>query len=600
MELGIGIPSFIIVNPFGRYGFFLSYIVLIIGVIPYVLYRLYKSTQGKNTVFQLSNDSLSYLYTRAFQFRFEERSRSMLETYAVIPEHKDITFTPLQQEELLTHLHTLQDPKKPRIFFTVGTKVDKEGRPIPNSQFDTVPFPARFKVILLYAYINRIEFRDPELYTKAEQLTRYLNSAVKFNVKLGEEQQHKTQIESGIPGNKSNDARVRWLDLSVAGLRMSASIIQRLPQQESSFLQIFTDEEAKRVGNKKRNRELGDLLRNTAPQELDALFTETIGPKSLPRRTELDRILQELPLLDVTFKVGVLKNPQSDEVDPRVFVGDVVTIVTEIRHRGLKDEDAVPPVYAPHYGKELIEEWHMFYLDNHNKLFPIGEDMQGPDNNHQFPVYRDFYQYFTTTKGCTVIKTQFRANLAKKYSLKALLLSPYYMGLDVETPLYSFEIHSEEEKEKYKAAKRAAELEAEANNTDDNGTKVYRSLAHLGIPDDDGYDSDEEEEEPKQKIESIEKQLLGGRQFTKDYDDLSDYEQEDYQADHADTTNGESSNIGTNNSNSGSNSSNPVLKGTNPSTSFSKTEEEEDDDWKVGIFNRAAKAKKNQTSNKTK
>ena len=591
MELGIGIPSFIIVNPFGRYTFFSFYILLIIGAIPYFLYRLYKSTQGKNAFFQLSNNSISYLYARAFQFRFEERSRSLLESYAVIPEHNDITFTELQQQELFNHLQVLQDPKKPRIFFTVGTKIDKEGRPIPGSQFDTVPFPARFKVILLYAYINRIEFRDPELYIKAEKLTRYLNSAIKFNVKLGEEQQHKTQIELGIPGNKSNDARVRWLDLSIAALRMSANIIQRIPQQESTLLQIFTTEEAKKVLSKKRNRELGDLLRNTDPKELDSVFTETIGPITSPRRKELDNIIKDLPLLDVNIKVGVLKDPESEEVDPRIFVGDIVTIITEIRHRGIKDDDKVPPVYAPFFDRELTEEWHMFYLDNQDKLFPIGEHMQGPDENRRFPVYRDFYQHFITDKGLKTIKTQFMAELPKKYSMKALVMSPFYMGLDVETPLFTFEIHSAEEKEKYVAAKQAAILEEENSSTQPPSRK---SLAHLGIPDDDDYDSDEEDEEeqPQQKKESIEKQLLGGRQYIKDEDDLSDYEREDTNTSTTDAN--ALASMGSTASSANALQSNPVLKTgpqfnspTLPSTIVNNNDD--DDDWKVGIFRKDAK-----------
>ncbi len=433
LEVAIGLPT-VLLHPELRYLFLGVYIIILVVAVPWIMRRVWRANKGK-TSFGLLQPSLDWTAQRTRGVPLEHREKFLPETLSGIMELRATPFKDAQIMELAEVERRLRaDPKKPRLFASMTESRDQQGRPVPGSQ-RPMPPPICYNNIIVHAHLARIKLVDP---VNREVLRRVMDNFlpfIRFVILLGKDMQHEIQCVLANPAyaNKIPDnARIPWIAHTYTALAFSARFIHQLDDDDSSLRQVFTADETKGILARKRNRTLRGLLVEP-PTELDSVLTEVIGPKSgasAARRAQVDTLLRDLPVLEAsaTFAVQLPAVPgeEGEKTTDKIYVGDTITLTVTLRHLNIADGDAVPPVYAPNWPKEIKEEWHVLILDEKGNPFHLTPAIKGG------PL---FYERCKPAKGLHVFKATLPALAAETFNYKVRVMSPVYAGLDVETPL---------------------------------------------------------------------------------------------------------------------------------------------------------------------
>jgi len=264
-----------------------------------------------------------------------------------------------------------------------------------------------------------------------------------------------------------------WFFTAQAMIEFRRSLVQALDIKSSQLLQIphFTEEHLKHCHRGKNAVSSLNEFLSKDPESRKGLAK--MEPNQI---ADIEEFCQHVSDIELKAKIEV-----EDEGD--IVVGDVATVVCQLRRKNLKENEAMGPVHAPLFPEPKFEEWWLFLVE----ATPSTRIITFEKIRDCGPVAEE--------------KLRFQVSRPGKHSLVLHALCDSYAGIDQKFDL-NFNALQEDE------VKREVFVHPEDEDLDLQPTLFQQFMGELNHEE----ESEEEEEEDSKKRSKVKAQdrKLGG------------------------------------------------------------------------------------------
>eukprot|EP00602_Paraphysomonas_sp_CaronLab_P011137 CAMPEP_0185040402 /NCGR_PEP_ID=MMETSP1103-20130426/38433_1 /TAXON_ID=36769 /ORGANISM="Paraphysomonas bandaiensis, Strain Caron Lab Isolate" /LENGTH=583 /DNA_ID=CAMNT_0027579695 /DNA_START=292 /DNA_END=2043 /DNA_ORIENTATION=+ len=497
LEVSIGLPTAILENPKVVLVLYLIAMVIVIPVGVGLWYANSKQYGEKNIKYET--------YSLFYQLLTEgTRIKMMPEVLSTAVECRDLHQTDWPREEVTKFYGKLLASKQMQ-----KAKIDHPTMLQTN--------------LLLHAHVLRL---DSDI---TPVMRKQLDSILQVSPEL-------------VEGMIAIAHQKRYLQTTIATIKFSQCLIQRLWHTDSSLLQLphFTEAEVKGASRKGQVKFLRDYL-NLPDEEKRGL-----AKVSDEERNDILVACNEIiPRLSVNYKLFVEEDEEEEEAPEevnedesnedesllkyksvaaaaaaisgeRIYEKDVVTLRVILTRENVPEGEVAPPVHAPYFPRPLRETWWVVLTDK-PKADPRKKGSEPRAN---------MYAVEKISKQDRVVQHEIRfgaPDKAGKYQLELNVYSGCYMGLD-QTVEIEFEVFPATELPEYVPHPEDVQL--------DNEASLFEQMLVSNLDEEESSDEDESDDEDVASMTAAQRKRRQKKQAAKatdkaESDDGSDDGSED-------------------------------------------------------------------------
>lgn len=290
----------------------------------------------------------------------------------------------------------------------------------------------------------------------------------------------------------------KWIDVSLAVIRLSQCLVQAIWTNTDSFAQLpfFTEKEIKTLKNNCKAKTLGEFL---ALEESERVKAINASLKDAEERSEVMKAIALLPQMKVETKLFVEEDEEEEEEEEnnnaavkataagveikgdQIYEGDLVTLRVTLTRNNVKEGESLAPVHAPHFPVTVFENWWFLLTDR---------PPAGAQGRRAEPAIHAFEKVADRQR---VVKHELRFLApphAGDYEMELKLISDCYAGVDVVIP-FRFTVLPAADLPEYQPHPEDVEL--------DNEPTLFEQVMAANMDEDSSDDEDEEEEEEESK-----------------------------------------------------------------------------------------------------
>ncbi len=297
----------------------------------------------------------------------------------------------------------------------------------------------------------------------------------------------------------------KWMEVSLAVIRVSQCIIQGVWKDSDSFAQLpyFTEKEIKAIRNNCKAKTLGDFIALPAAEREKAIKASV---SNNDEREEILKAIELIPNLKVDIALFVEEDEEDDEspapvVLPKthsgveikgdqIYEGDLVTLRVTLTRQNVSDGKDVAPVHTPHFPSTIYENWWFLLTD------------KAPAAQGKKPAEPNIHAFEKVSDRSRVVKHELRFMApprAGEYEMELKIISDCYAGMDIVKP-FRFSVLPASELPEFKPHPEDVEL--------DNEPTLFEQVMAANMDEDSSDDDDDEEETEKSGVGVVKKNAV--------------------------------------------------------------------------------------------